>query len=355
MSLTAFLIGMTLGQLVYGPLSDRYGRRPVLLAGLAIFMAGSIFCVFAWDITPLIIGRVLQAIGGSAGIVLSRAIIRDIYNREDSAQMLAYITAAMVLAPMMAPIIGGHLYDWFGWQSIFWFVIAFGVFATVSCMVWLHETHFDRGVTTSFAELWHGFGYLMRMRQFRGYALQVAFTTASFYSFLGGASAVAINVYGTSASGYGWWFILISGGYMTGNFISGRFGRRVGSDRMITVGTVLSMVGCLVMLMVYLLGGLSGAGFFLISGVVSIGNGFSMPNGFCRCGQCRSQPRGHGFGPVGRLADGHRRGADDHRRPYPGRHPAAGHRHHAGWCRLRLAGALARHAGFARAVSVESR
>jgi DHA1 family bicyclomycin/chloramphenicol resistance-like MFS transporter len=194
--------------------------------------------------------------------------------------MLAYITAAMVVAPMMAPIIGGHLYDWFGWQSIFWFVIGFGVFATVSCMVWLHETHFDRGVTTSFSELWHGFGYLMRMRRFRGYALQVAFTTASFYSFLGGASAVAINVYGTSASGYGWWFILISGGYMTGNFISGRFGRRVGSDRMITVGTVLSMVGCLIMLVVYLFGGLSGAGFFLISGVVSIGNGFSMPNGF---------------------------------------------------------------------------
>jgi len=280
MSLTAFLVGMTLGQLVYGPLSDRYGRRPVLLAGLAIFMAGSFFCVFAWDITPLIIGRVLQAIGGSAGIVLSRAIIRDIYDRERSAQMLAYITAAMVLAPMMAPIIGGNLYDWLGWQSIFWFVIAFGIFATVSCFLWLHETHFDRGVTATFGSLLSGFGYLMRLRRFRGYALQVAFTTASFYSFLGGASAVAINVYGTSASGYGWWFILISGGYMTGNFISGRIGRRVGSDRMITVGTVLSMVGCLVMLAVYLFGGLTAAGFFLISGVVSIGNGFSMPNGF---------------------------------------------------------------------------
>tara|TARA_B100000676_G_C18032965_1_gene819947 strand:- start:740 stop:1885 length:1146 start_codon:yes stop_codon:yes gene_type:complete len=280
MSLSAFLVGMVLGQLVYGSLSDRYGRRPVLLAGLTLFLAGSFFCLFAWDITPLIVGRVLQAIGSSAGIVLSRAIIRDLYDRERSAQMLAYITAAMVIAPMVSPIIGGYLYEWFGWQAIFWFVIAFGVFVTGSCFLWLHETHFERGVTSSFADMLRGFGYLLRLRRFRGYAFQVAFTTASFYSFLGGASAVAINVYGTSASGYGWWFILISGGYMTGNFISGRIGRRVRSDRMITVGTVLSLLGCLVLLSVYLVGGLTSAVFFLICGLVSVGNGFSMPNGF---------------------------------------------------------------------------
>jgi DHA1 family bicyclomycin/chloramphenicol resistance-like MFS transporter len=280
MSLSAYLVGMTVGQLLYGPLSDRFGRRPVLLGGLAIFMAGSLCCVFAWDIEPLIFGRLLQAFGSSAGMVLSRAIVRDLYDRERAAQMLAYITAAMVLAPMISPIIGGHLYEWFGWHAVFWFVIGVGIAVTAASFIWLHETHFDRGVTATMGELWQGFGYLIRLRRFRGYAFQVAFTTAAFYSFLGGASPVAINVYGITAAGYGWWFILISGGYMTGNFISGRIGQRVGSDHMITVGTVLSMLGCLVLLGVYLAGGLNVAGFFLISGVVGIGNGFSMPNGF---------------------------------------------------------------------------
>ena len=303
-SLTVYLIGLTVGQLVYGPLSDRFGRRPVLLAGFGLFLVGTVCCVFAWDIGALLMGRALQAFGGCSGIVLSRAIVRDIYEREKAAQMIAYITAGMVVAPMAGPVIGGYLYEWYGWQAIFWFVLAFGVFTTAACALLLHETHHDRGPTTTMADLFGGFAVLLRMRRFRGYSLQVAFTTASFYSFLGGAPFVAQEIMGRTASGYGWWFVMISGSYMAGNFISGRIGGRVGSDRMIMIGTVLSMIGGFVLLGVTLAGQLDLHGFFLISGVISVGNGFSMPNGFAGAVSVDPTRAGTASGLAGSLQMG---------------------------------------------------
>ncbi len=303
-SLTVYLIGLTVGQLVYGPLSDRFGRRPVLLAGFGLFLLGTLACVFAWDIGALLLGRALQAFGGCAGIVLSRAIVRDIYERERAAQMIAYITAGMVIAPMAGPVVGGYLYEWYGWQAIFWFVLAFGLFTTGACALLLHETHHDRGPTTTMADLFGGFGVLLRLRRFRGYALQVAFTTASFYSFLGGAPFVAQEIMGRSAAGYGWWFVLISGSYMAGNFTSGRIGARVGSDRMISIGTVLSLAGGIVLLIVTLAGMLDLPSFFLISGVISVGNGFSMPNGFAGAVSVDPTRAGTASGLAGALQMG---------------------------------------------------
>ncbi len=304
MSLTVYLVGLTVGQLIYGPLSDRYGRRPVLLVGMALFLLGTLACLFAWSIWALLVGRALQAFGGCAGIVLSRAIVRDLYDREKAAQMIAYITAGMVVAPMIGPVIGGYLYEWSGWQAVFWFVLAGGVLVTLACAISLHETHVERGATTTMRQLFEGFGILLRMRRFRGYSLQVAFTTASFYSFLGGASYVAVEIMGKTASDYGWWFILISGSYMTGNFISGKIGGRVGSDRMITIGTVIALVGGIFMLAVTLAGALDLAGFFLISGFMSIGNGFSMPNGFAGAVSVDPKRAGTASGLSGALQMG---------------------------------------------------
>jgi len=117
--LTLFLVGIATGQLIYGPVSDRFGRRPVLIAGLTLFLAGTVLCGLAWSLPVLILGRVLEACGGCAGMVLSRAIVRDIFDRERSASAIAMITMAMSLAPSLSPAVGAYLAEWAGWRADF--------------------------------------------------------------------------------------------------------------------------------------------------------------------------------------------------------------------------------------------
>ena len=243
--------------------------------------------------------------------------------------MLAYVTAGMILAPMIGAIAGGYLYEWYGWQSVMLLVLAIGVLVTGACIVALGETNTRRTSRTSFRDMARDCARLLRKRRFLGYALQVAFTTASFFTFLGGASAVAVDIYGRSPSEYALWFILVSGSYMTGNFISGRISRRVGIDRMITIGTVVSSAAALVMMILFVSGWFGLVHFFLLAGMMSLGNGFSMPQRLRRHRQRRARPRRYGVRPLRRPADGPGCRRHDRRRPHPGRKPDAGDRHHA--------------------------
>ena len=304
LSLTVYLIGIVAGQLAYGPLSDRFGRRPVLINGLAIYIGGTLFCLVAWNIEALIVGRGLQALGGSAGIVLARAIIRDMYDREGSAQMLAYVTAGMIVAPMVGAIAGGYLYEWYGWHAVMILALAIGILVAGVCFVSVGETNTQRTSRTSFRDMRRDCARLLGMRLFLGYALQVTFTTATFFTFLGGASAVAVSIYGRSPSEYALWFMLVSGCYMTGNFISGRISRRVGIDRMITIGTAVSASAALVMTATFLLGWFELVHFFLLAGVMSLGNGFSMPNGFAGLVSVEPRRAGTASGLSGALQMG---------------------------------------------------
>src|SRR5690606_20851902 len=126
LTLTLYLVGLAVAQLFMGPLSDRFGRRPVLLGGIGLFLAGSLAAALAPSIEALIVARIVQAVGGCAGIVLGRAIVRDTHSREASASMIGYITMVMVVAPMLAPLIGGYLDSWFGWRATFITVLAVG-------------------------------------------------------------------------------------------------------------------------------------------------------------------------------------------------------------------------------------
>ncbi len=279
LTLSLYLAGFALAQLAFGPISDRFGRRPALLGGLALFIAGSVVCLVAPTIEWLIAGRVLQAVGGCAGMVLSRAIVRDVYGRDKAASMIAYITMGMVVAPMLAPALGGVLKDAFGWWSIFAFLCGVGGLITLLTMVTLHETHRERGAITDVGDMLRSFGILLRQPAFNGYAFQVAFTGSAFFTFVGGAPYVMVNILGRTATDFGLYFITNAAAYMLGNFIAARYSMRFGSDRMITFGTSISLVGAAGMVAVMMTGHLTAETLFAAMGVISVGNGFSQPNG----------------------------------------------------------------------------
>jgi MFS transporter, DHA1 family, multidrug resistance protein len=279
LTLTLYLIGMAVCQLGYGPLSDRFGRRPLLLIGLSIFVCASALASFAPSIEWLIAARLLQAIGGSAGIVLARAMVRDVFTREQSASMISYITMAFVLAPMVAPMIGGYLDGFAGWRGGFWLLSVLGLVVLIAAWFTLPETHVNRGPGQDGANLLSGAVQLFSIPRFVTYTLTLAFTSAVFFSFLGGAPHMMVDVLHRTPIEYGLWFAVVSIGYMCGNFFSGRYTQVIGIDRMIMWGCVVTSVGGAVCLLAATFDALSPATLFLPMAFAAMGNGLTIPNG----------------------------------------------------------------------------
>ena len=279
LTLTLYFFAFAGAQLIYGPLSDRFGRRPVLLAGQALYVVGGVICLSASTIEVLIAGRIVQGIGGCAGFVLARAIVRDLYEREKAASMLAYVTMAMVVVPMMSPGIGGYLDVWFGWWANFVLVVAYGAVVKVAAIFVLHETNMTRQPLRGIANLTQSYGRLLRLRVFRGYAFQVGFSTGAFFTFVGGASYVMVEVMGRPASEYGLYFMIVAAMYMVGNFGAGRLSIGVGIDRMIVIGTSVSLVATAVLFVLSLSVGLTPLSLFGWTGVMVMGSGLSQANG----------------------------------------------------------------------------
>jgi DHA1 family bicyclomycin/chloramphenicol resistance-like MFS transporter len=279
LTLTLYLIGMAGCQIVYGPWSDRYGRRPMLLLGLVLFVAASALAAAAPSIEVLIGARLVQAVGGASGIVLARAMVRDVYPREKSASVIAYITMAFVVAPMVAPVLGGVLDTTAGWRASFWLLTGLGVITLLLAWRLLPETHLDRSPSARDLGLIAGARHLFAMRRFRGYALTLAFGSAVFFAFLGGAPHVMVDVLHRTPVEYGLWFVLISLGYMTGNFLSGRFTERLGIDRLMLFGTGLTLAGGALCLAAAISGLLSPVALFVPMALAALGNGLTIPNG----------------------------------------------------------------------------
>jgi DHA1 family bicyclomycin/chloramphenicol resistance-like MFS transporter len=276
LALSLSILANALANLAYGPLSDRFGRRPVLLVGLAAFIAGSLGCALAPSIELLIGARVVQSIGGAAGMVLARAIVRDLYDRERSASIIAYLTMAMVVAPMLAPTIGAVLLDVASWRAIFVLATAIGVGLSWPIIAMLAETRAPeaRRIGSTFA----GASALLRSGQFWSYVLQSTFGISVFFAFISGAPYFMINVLGRPATEYGLWFILVSAAFMTGNLVSGRFSARIGLDRMVFAGAVLALTGAGLALALLLGGAWTPLALFGPMMAAGLGNGFSVPN-----------------------------------------------------------------------------
>ncbi|WP_262300362.1 multidrug effflux MFS transporter [Microvirga sesbaniae] len=299
LTLSLYLGAMAVGQLIIGPLSDRFGRRPVLLLGLLTFVAGSIVCLAAQSIGVLIVGRIVQAIGGCAGITLSRAIVRDLFGRNQVASMIAYVTMGMAVAPMIAPTIGGLLETLFGWRASFAFLIGFGGLALVFAYWRLHETHHSRAGGEAVRELLQGYGSLVRSRPFWGYTLVTSFVSAMFFAFLAGAPYVMIELLGRSPAEYGLYFALVPCGYILGNFTTGRLAATMGPNRMILGGTLLALASIAVMAAVIASGLLSPIALFGPMLFIGVANGLVLPSGIAGAVSVRPDLAGAASGLSG--------------------------------------------------------
>ncbi len=272
------MLSIALSMLAYGPLADRYGRRPVMLGGLALFLVGSTVCALAPDADSLIVGRVVQAAGGASGMVLARAIVRDVYAHEKVASTLAYLTMAMVVAPMVAPAIGGVLTDVFGWRANFSAAGLAGVLVLLLVVARLAETKSAPPSYPGVSGMLLGFGRLLRRRAFCAYALQGAFGFSVFFAFAAAAPYVMVNVMERPPSEYGFWFVSISAVFMIGTFTAARLSHRVGGDRMILIGSLLVVLAPLACILFLSLVSWAPPLLFVPLLLMALGNGFSIPN-----------------------------------------------------------------------------
>ena len=244
LTLSAFLIGMACSQLVYGPLADRFGRKPVLLAGFALYIVASLGAALAADIDQLILLRLAQAMGGGASVVLARAVVRDLYSNEDAAQMLARMSAAMGVALALAPMLGGVLQGTLGWHSIFIFLGATGALLALVTLVGLEET-----LPPAYRQSVKPFSILSHYRKLLGHPVYLRYLIiaclgmAGMFSYISGASFVLQKIYGFTPMGFGASFALIVGGYVGGTLLAGRLSKEVGLERTLRLGAAAAGTG----------------------------------------------------------------------------------------------------------------
>ncbi len=299
LTLTLFLAAMAGMQLVVGPLSDRFGRRPVFLAGTVVFVAASFLAAFAGSVEELIAARILQAAGGCAGVVLARAIVGDIYGRDEAASAIGYVTMAMVVAPMIAPAIGGYLDNLAGWRSGFLVVAGLGAFVLLISLRGLHETHFNVTERFGMGGVFRDGARLVRDVRFVGYALNSAFGSGLYFAFLAGAPFIVTSIMELTPADYGLYFILVTAGYMLGNYMSGRWSTRIGINRMLVGGTLVQMAGVALLLVMGFSGSLHPASIFFPMAVVAISNGITIPNATAAAISVRPDIAGSGSGLLG--------------------------------------------------------
>lgn len=243
LTLTASLIGFALLQLVYGPLSDRYGRRLALFGGLTLYVAASAACALAPTIGALILARFVQGVGGCAGSVISRAVVRDLFTPTEGARVLAYIGMALAVAPAVGPLIGGQLEVYFGWRATFVAVGAAGLAILIFAFLRLPETNQGASRGTPLWRIVGGYWRLLRSGTFMAYSLSVGFQFGGLFAFQAGAPMVLIGMLGVRPDAYGLYTLVPVCGYVLGGFISTRISARLGILRMVRLGAAVNLAG----------------------------------------------------------------------------------------------------------------
>jgi DHA1 family bicyclomycin/chloramphenicol resistance-like MFS transporter len=284
LTITLYLIGLAIGQLIYGPISDRFGRRPVLLGGLALFTFAGIATAAAPGALTLVVARVLQSIGACAGLVLGRAIVRDSAAADRAAAQLAMLTMVMSMAPAIAPVLGGYATAWIGWRAAFALLAIVGSVTLLLAVLLLPET--NRAQTGTRASMLVGSLRLFRSRAFCGYILGGACTTTSFYAFMAASPFILVDLLHQPTERVGLYYLLLMAGVAVGSFTANRIAGRVRVQVALRLANSLAIAGAALFLAADLTGMLSvttviapvvlfmvGAGMaspFALSGAVSV-------------------------------------------------------------------------------------
>ncbi len=300
LTVSLFLIGLAVAQLVMGPLSDRFGRRPVMMGGIALNVFASLMAIVMPTVESIIAARILQAIGASAGLVVARAVIRDLFSRERAAAVLGLVATVMVVAPTFGPLVGGVLETMFHWHAIF----IFTALTSFAVLIWVAVTLPETRDLNAPAEQRQGFRrdlmQLARSRQFIGYVLVAAFGSSTFFVFLGGGPHIVVTLMGRTSAEYGLWFVISSVGYMAGNFAVSRLSTRYGIHALIVWGIIFEIVG--VAFAIALAAWAPDFGpwiVFVPQTVIALGNGLMLPGAIAGATSVRPQAAGTAAGITG--------------------------------------------------------
>jgi len=301
LTLTLFLVAVALTQLIVGPLSDRFGRRPCVLAGTAVFMAGSVLGALADSAGTLLFARVLEGAGSGTTFALARAIIRDTAGRDQAARQIATVTMVMVVAPMITPYLGGHIETNFGWRMIFWSMAAAAAIVLVLVGMRLPETAPNVGVRASLVGIFRAFPELARDRSFIRNVIALAMTSAAFFAFIAAAPFIVVETMGRGSDTYGAYFILNAFGYMVGNFAMSRLVLRHGTAKMAWIGLLISFVAMTAALAIALTPYWTPLTLFLPLAINAIGNGLTLPGATAAALSARPELAGSAAGLAGAL------------------------------------------------------
>jgi DHA1 family bicyclomycin/chloramphenicol resistance-like MFS transporter len=255
LSLSVFFIGFALVQLFYGPLSDLFGRRPVLIGGMGLYIGTSALCALSPSVDTLIGFRALQALGGGAGAVISRAIVRDLYNGSQASRMMSYMTLVIAIAPLLAPLLGGQVLLFFGWRTIFWILCGFGVLCLITVLTTLPESNpVERRRHRRLGPVFVGYLYVLSDR---GAVTFIASSSAIFlgmFAYISGTPFVYIELFHVSPQNYGFLFGVNIIALMAGAALNGRLVMRFGPRRLMTIGTLIAGTAALVLLLNVIVG-----------------------------------------------------------------------------------------------------
>jgi DHA1 family bicyclomycin/chloramphenicol resistance-like MFS transporter len=292
LTITLYLVGLAVGQLLYGPVSDRFGRRPVLLFGLTLFTAASVVVACAPNAGVLIGSRILQSIGGCAGLVLGRAAVRDSATPDKAAGQLALLTLVMSMVPALAPAVGGYLTAYIHWRASYVLLAAMGGLTLLVTVCILPETNRERIGGSSFAALLSGYVILTRSRSFLGYAVGGACSTTSFYAFMSASPFIFENVLHRPTQEVGIYYIFLMGGVALGSFLANRLSRIVGLRRGLRLANFVTIAGATLFMLFDIADFLSAAS---VTGAVTlfmVGAGMASP--FALAGSVSVNPRAIG-------------------------------------------------------------